>query len=213
MPDIPGSLILTVALGGAVGCGLWRLPFARRPGAVAAVAAGAGGGVAAGFLLPQTGLPVSSTPIIGLTTTVAGAVAAVLALAALGGGPASGEPRLAAFRAVCMAASLLCLLNGALVLASLLLADAAHISRMAVVASAVVAGLFAAAGVLSALVRRRLTDAVDAVARHPAMSEAAAGLRRLLGTMILAGLASDAALLMMTLAIVGRMRQGFAVFG
>jgi uncharacterized membrane protein YeaQ/YmgE (transglycosylase-associated protein family) len=209
MTGLLEPLLLTMALGGAVGLAAQRGLRAPRPGVLFALLAGAAGGVTAGFLLPQAGLPVSRSLAMGLAVTAAGAALAVVMMGALLDVFAVKEGRLRAFRMAALLGVWLCLLDAALVLASLV-----HVrSQSPLAVSVVVAAMFAAVALLLLQLRRHLTDAVVAVGDGPPLSDAARSLHRLLLPMTLGATALDGVLLLTAFAFASRMRQGFPIFG
>jgi hypothetical protein len=209
MTGLLGPLLLTMTLGGAVGLVTRRGLRAPRPRVPFALAAGAAGGVTAGFLLPQAGLPVSRSPAMGLAVAAAGAALAVLLMRASLGAFAVKRRQLRAFRVTALLGAWLSLLNAVLVLASLVHAR----SHSPLAVSVAVAAMFATVAILLLRLRRDLTEAVVAVGDGPPLYDAARSLRHLLLPMTLGATALDAVQLMAALAFLGRMRQGFPVFG
>ena len=209
MTGFLGPFLLTMTLGGAVGLVTRRGLRAPRPGKPFALIAGAAGGVTAGFLLPQTGLPVSRSQGMGLAVTAAGgALAVVMMRLALGVFAVKGA-RLRTFRMAALLGAWLCLLDAVLVLAGLVLAQ----SHAPLAISLVIGTMFSAIAVLLLQLRRHLTDAVVALVDGPPLSDAARSLYRLLLPMTLGATALDAVLLMTAFAFADRMRQGFPIFG
>lgn len=120
---------------------------------------------------------------------------------------------LASFRLTCYVAAAFSGLNACLVLASLWLADRAPVSEQAVIVSVIVAIAFFSAGWLVLRISSQFANLCLRVPPEFPRSDLEAPLRGLLISLLTAGLVFAAITGLMTVAIVSRIGEGFAVFG
>lgn len=205
-----GAALLTVLIGVAVGLLGTQIPAKRQTGPAASIAIAAVGAVLSGFVLPQFGVPVSKSLSMGVATSAIGAILALAVAHVLKNTSASGINRLLLFRLAWWFGGALWLANAVLVLASMPLARHA-ISEQTTMISTLVAIAFSAAGFLVLRIAGQVSDICRVqVAEAPPLAHR---LRGLLTSLIVAGFAWDAILLLVGAAFLSRIGEGFAIFG
>ncbi len=215
MLSLLGAAALTASIGAGAGLLAARVPTGGKLGLGACIATGVTGAILAGFVLPQLGAPVSTSLARGLATTALGAV---IPLAALIGLRNANFQRPSRSLLCCLAfriAGVLCMANAALVMISMPLARQMAISGSTVAVSTIVAFAFALAGLLALRIARQVSalDQVQLNLPEPVASHHAGLMRRLLTSLLLAGAAFATIIGLSSLGLLGRIREGFAIFG
>ena len=120
---------------------------------------------------------------------------------------------LTVFRFTYRAVAVLCFLDASLVMASLPLAHRARISEQAVIVSAIVAIAFVLVGLLVFRIAGQVSTLCLLRPPETGLPTLAAQLRGLLTSLVWAGLMFGAILGLVTLGLLSRIGEGFAVFG
>lgn len=213
MLSLPGAAMLAATIGAAVGMVATRVPTRRKPMLPSSIAIGVAGAVFAGFVLPQLGVPVSKSLTMGMVTSAIGAALAMAAWHMLRNRSFRGAVRLRLFCFAWRVAGGLCFVNAGLVLASMPLATIERVSQQTVTVSVIVAIVLVAAGFLVLRIASQVLAVHRSQLRESMASTIADPLQGLLASLILAGVALDAILGLVVVALLGRIGEGFAIFG
>lgn len=213
MLSLLGAAVLTASIGAAAGMLTAQAPLSPKPSLGVCLAVGMTGAVFAGLVLPQTGVPVSTSFERGIGITALGAVIPLAALIGLRKAKIQRNPRLLLCCLAFRVAGVLCLLNGALVMVSMPLARQSAISAMTTTISTIVTAVFAMAALLVFRIANQVSDVGQLVLSEPVAGTDADLMRRLLTSLMIASTAFATIMGLFVVVFVGRIGEGFAIFG